>query len=333
MPSDKTVFMFSGQGSQYYQMGKQLLDSNAVFRDWMIYLNAVVQQQSGENVLDAIYARSKADVFDRTLLTHPAIFMVEYALAQCLIDEGILPDLTLGASLGSVAAAAIAGHLGVENAVTAVVAQAEAFESNCRPGGMIAILDKPSLYDETFLRGRSEMAGINFAGHFTVSALAGELDTIERELKARNITHQRLPVSFAFHSQWIDQAQPTFTAHMQTIPPHRGKLPLACCDRVESLTELPEGYFWDIVRHPIRFYDTLTSLEARGSYRYIDVGPSGTMATFARYGLPGHSRSSAHATLTPFGDDQKNLAALLQTFKRARAPAAAADHLQPGAWK
>lgn len=311
MPAAKTVFMFSGQGSQYYQMGKQLFDENAVFRDWMLRLDGLAQRLSGRRVLEAIYSAGKGETFDRTALTHPAIFMVEYALAQCLIEAGVKPDLTLGASLGSFAAATVSGHLQVEHAMAAVVAQAQAFENACERGGMIAVLAEPTLYDEPFLHEHSEMAGVNFDRHFAVSAGWHQLDAIDATLKQRGIAHQRLAVSYAFHSRWVDNARDEFMVSLSGIPQASGTLPLACCAQAAILTQLPETFFWNVVRRPIRFLDTVTMLERQGPWRYIDAGPSGTLATFVKYALPAGSHSSAHALLTPYGQDRKNLAALL----------------------
>src|SRR5262245_6272077 len=134
--------MFSGQGSHYLQMGRALFDDNRIFRDWMMRLDDFVRQSSGTSVIETLYSdRHKAgDSFDRTLLTHPAIFMVEYSLAQTLIDLGVQPDMVLGVSVGTFAAATVAGFLGVENALTAVMRQASALEENCEAGGMTAVL-------------------------------------------------------------------------------------------------------------------------------------------------------------------------------------------------
>lgn len=311
MSRTKTVFMFSGQGSQYYQMGRQLLDTDAGFRDCMQNLDDLALRLGGRRVLDSIYSAGKGETFDRIAQTHPAIFMVEYALAQCLIEAGVKPDLTLGASLGSFAAATVAGHLRVEHAMAAVLAQAQAFENSCERGGMIAVLAEPALYDEPFLRDHSEMAGVNFDKHFAVSAGWHELAAIEAGLKQRGIAHQRLAVSYAFHSRWVDNARDEFMAAMRAVPLHAGTLPLACCDQAAVLTQLPEPFFWNVVRRPIRFRDTIAALERQGPWRYIDAGPSGTLATFVKYSLPSTSSSSAHAVLTPYGQDCKNLAALL----------------------
>lgn len=315
MSAAKTVFMFSGQGSQYYQMGKPLFDGDDIFREHMLRLDSMAHKLSGKRVLEAIHAGSKADAFDRTLLTHPAIFMTEYALALRLIDAGIEPDLTLGASLGSFAAATVAGCMSEEDAMAAVIEQAKSFEDSCERGGIIAILDEPAFYeDEAFLHAHSEMAGVNFDRHFAVAARQSDLDAIEAELKRRSVTHQRLAVSFAFHSRWIDNAQAQFCAFMRTLPLKPATRPVVCCDRATTLGPiLPDEFFWSVVRRPIRFRDTIAQLERQDTHRYIDVGPSGTMATFVKYALPESSASTGHAVLTPYGHDRRNLDALLAT--------------------
>jgi bacillaene synthase trans-acting acyltransferase len=316
--SVKTVFMFSGQGSQYLHMGRELFEQNDVFRQWMLRLDAHAQMLGGQPVIEALYSGSSTDFFDQTLRTHPAIFMVEYSLAQCLITAGIQPDLTLGASLGSFAAATVAGFLAVEDAMRAVMQQAFTFEVRCARGGMIAILADPALFSERFLSANSELAGVNFASHFVVSATYAHLAEIEAALNDRGITHQRLAVSFAFHSRWIDEARAPLETFMRSLPHRPGRLPLACCAQTVPLTALSRDFFWRVVREPIRFHETLKGLERGGPYEYIDVGPGSTLATFVKYGLPAGSRSTTHPILTPFGQDQKNLTALLRNAEVRR---------------
>ena len=103
MNKPKTVFMFSGQGSQYFQMGQQLFGEKAIFRNSMQEMDQLVRQSAGYSVLDSLYqpGRSKGDPFDQIHLSYPAIFMVEYALAKVLIEAGLQPELTMGAIMGS----------------------------------------------------------------------------------------------------------------------------------------------------------------------------------------------------------------------------------------
>ena len=103
------VFMFSGQGSQYYQMGRELFEGHSIFRDWMYDLDAIAYSAGRQSVLSHLYNETNkiSDEFNQLLYSHPAIFMVEYALAQILLDRGIKPDYLLGTSIGEYASAAL----------------------------------------------------------------------------------------------------------------------------------------------------------------------------------------------------------------------------------
>lgn len=312
--SARTVWMFSGQGSQYYQMGKALFEHHAVFRHWMMALDSDIQAATGNSVVEEIYSTDKTAIFDRTLLTHPAIFAVEYALAQSLFAEGLRPDMVLGTSLGSVCAAVVGGYISVEDALAVVLRQAEAFEAHCEPGGMLAILAASVLFKQKFLCDKSEMACVNFDGHFVVSTDWASLPAIEERLRLEGLINQRLAVSFAFHSRWIDAAAPYLAQPVAFRQPQPGALPLVCCASGEVLDRLPGDFFWQVVRQPIRFHETISKLERSGACRYIDVGPSGTLATFVKYGLLADSLSTVHSVLTPYGRDMDNLAALLNVM-------------------
>jgi bacillaene synthase trans-acting acyltransferase len=304
--------MFSGQGSQYFHMGRSLFDENHTFHTWMVQLDDIARRSSGRSIIETLYSdvHGQGEPFDRTLLTHPAIFMVEYSLAQALMHAGVWPDMVLGVSLGSFAAAAVAGFIGVEDALTAVLRQAMAFEERCEPGGMIAVLADPARRAEGFLSLGSELAAVNFSSHFVVSARRRELAVIEAALRQEALSYQRLPVSFPFHSRWIDRAKVPFDAFMQSIRYKQGRLPLVCCQQMASLSDLSADYFWDVVRHQIRFAETAARLEREGARRYIDVGPAGTLATFLKYGMPANTKSTVHGILSPFGLEKRNLAAL-----------------------
>jgi bacillaene synthase trans-acting acyltransferase len=313
-PVPRTVFMFPGQGAQHFQMARELFAVNARFRDTLIELDHIAQPLVQQSLVKAIYSASMGEPFRRTLFTHPAIFMVEYALSRCLIDSGIRPDLTLGASLGSFAAATVAGCLDAPEALTAVIHQAITFESCCKPGGMLAILASPSLFEEEFLHCSSDLAAGDFPSHFVVSSTPERLARIEDVLSRRNIAYQRLPVSFAFHSRWIDDARQSLEASMGSVRITKARLPLICCNDPVTRTELPDDFFWNAVREPIRFREAIAHLERDGVHRYIDVGPSATLATQLKYVLPPSSRSTVHPILTPWGQDQKNLSALLRSY-------------------
>jgi acyl transferase domain-containing protein len=293
-------------------MGRELFEGNTIFRKCMEQLDRQILNTSGYSVLSELYSarHKKSASFEKIQFTHPAIFMVEYSLAQTLIHTGIKPDMTLGVSLGSMAAATVSGLVDVESALKAVLDQARIIDAYCEPGGMIAVLGDPELFQEEFLAANCELVAINFSSHFVVSAIHSRLPAIEDCLRHRGVTHQRLPVTFAFHSRWMEAAMGPFNALMQSIQHSTARLPMMCCCRGSLLSEFPPNYFWEVVRRPMQFPQAIAQLESNNVCRYIDVGPSGTLSTFLKYGLSPSSGSKAYSILTPYGQDQKNFAAL-----------------------
>ena len=307
-----TVFMFSGQGSQYYHMGRELFEQLPTFRSWMLKMDDVVRRLCGVSVLGSIYddSRAKSDVLDSLTITHPGIFMIEFALSQTLSAAGITPQLLIGASLGAYVAAAVAGCITYEDALTALVNQVVALERTCPRGAMIAVLASPDLHQEPQLAKATAIAAVNCPEHFVLSAPREQLSSVERFLSSRGVAFQTLPVPYAFHSRWIDEAELPIREVMNRVSYRSACLPIACCANGLGAHRIDSEYFWSVARKPIRFMQLIGELESSAHYRYVDVGPSGSLASFLKYSLPVHSQSQVQTILSPFGNDLKRLAAL-----------------------
>jgi acyl transferase domain-containing protein len=208
--------MFAGQGCQYYQMGRGLYDHLPGFRGQLREMDLMVERLVGRSVIDALYdgRRLPSEPFDEIVLTHAAIFMIEYALARSLIDHGVLPDYTLGVSLGTFAAAAVAGCIDPETALIATVKQAEIVRSRCPPGGMIAVMSGMRSSDDI---DDAVVAGVSSSSHFVLAAREDRLSAVEQQLSAAGAVFQRLPVRFAFHSPWIDEAGEEYQAFLRAV--------------------------------------------------------------------------------------------------------------------
>jgi len=309
MKNSEVIFMFSGQGSHYYQMGRKAFEQPGAFRQKMIAMDSLAADLLGISVLDCLYDdnRTASDLFENILLTHPAIFMVECALAQSLMEEGIVPDYVLGASLGEYAAAVIAGCISLETGLSIVIKQAQLMDAYCQRGGMIAILSSPSLYHEPSISRYCELAALNFEAHFVVTAPEGNLAIVEQYLQQREVVYQRLAVSRAFHSCWIEDAREPFLHFLQTQSFRPARIPVVSCAEADIKTDVARRHFWTVVRNPIRFGDTIQLLESQNAYSYIDVGPAGSLATFLKYTLPPATRSRVFSTLSNFGNDIRTI--------------------------
>jgi acyl transferase domain-containing protein len=322
------VFMFSGQGSHYYQMAAALYLEHVLFRRHLDQLDATASALMGVSVVEHVYhpGRALKDPFTLTRFSHPGIFMIECALANTLADLGLEPDLLMGASMGTFVAAAIGGSLGQHEALAIVIEQARLLERYCEEGAMLAVLAPPSLYDESAeLHATTELAGINMPNHFVVSGHCRDIAQAQSFLDARGVVCQQLNVSHAFHSRHIQHLRPRFLAGLAGTRLRPSRWPIVCNARAEIVHALSHEDLWDIAVKPIRFRDSVAMLESSGSYHYVDLGPSGTLATFVKYCLARDSRSSTHAILTPFGNESPTLNALVERFA---APMSAAPAYQ-----
>ncbi|MFI8356844.1 ACP S-malonyltransferase [Streptomyces cyaneofuscatus] len=329
--SESLVFMFSGQGSQYYGMGRELWRSNPVFARSMRSLDTVFADAGLPGVLREIYRedRGAADPFERLRYTHPAILMVELSLVEMLRAEGLQPDRVLGASLGEFAAAVAADVLDVEDLARSIAAQVQLVDQHCPPGGMIAVLDDIRRYrtddgegpfDER-LCGGLELAAVNFGHHFVLTGEPGRVARQEARLKADGVLCQGLPVTYAFHSRLMDVAAEPYRQALSGLTVRRPGVPFVSCAAGAAMDDVGVDHFWRMVREPINFQKAIRSLEDQGnSSLYVDLGPSATMANFATRNFAENSRSRALALVDPFAREGHGLERLQKISRHSRRP-------------
>jgi acyl transferase domain-containing protein len=310
----KTVWMFSGQGSQYLRMGRDLYESDPVFREKITECDREIRRLRGDSILDVIYPKNEPprnSEFDDILYTHPSLFSIQYSLAQTLLRRGWRPDLLLGYSLGEFVAAAVGGAISLENVLAVLLEQARLLNNSAEPGTMLAILSSPEMIkpgDPVFAN--TWIAARNFGNHFVLSGGREAIARVQNYLRSREITNQRLPVKFAFHSPGMDSIAQEFKKITSDMNMQGSIYPIVSATKAAELPRLTPDFFWDVVREPVQFDRTVASLEARGKYRYIDLGPTGTLATFLKYALPRGSSSTFHSTMTPFNRTNENLRAI-----------------------
>lgn len=313
------VWMLSGQGAQYFQMGSALYNTNETFRFWMDRLDQVAANYVGQSIVEMLYdeKQSKSQPFEQTLYTHPALFMVQYSLAQTLLAESLpAPDYLFGASLGEFVAAALADVADVEVMLFDIIKQARLFDSHCSGGAMLAVIDDVDTFqtNPAFSDG-CELAGVNFDRCFVVSGFRSKILQIAGQLRRQDIPHQLLPVSVAFHSSLVEAAQETFNKIFADSVYRSAQIPVVSCavptggDEVEERFS-PE-YWWRVIRQPIEFRQALAEFRRNNPQAiYLDIGPSGNMATFTKYNLPANRHNRVMPIMTPFGNDNENIKAI-----------------------
>ena len=312
-----TIFMYSGQGSQYFHMGRNLFEKNINFQKHMENIDNLFFNDTGKSVLKYVYdkKRQRGDEFRNIYYSHPAIFMQQYALTQVLLEMGIKPDILLGSSLGEYVAIAVSGVLSLENSIKAVTEQVRIFDKYCDNGGMIAILENPDIFQKMpVINENSVMAGVNYDSHFIVSGSDNGLEKIALSLRKENISYLRLPVSRAFHSSLIDPARSSYLKVINSFRYSSPEIPIISSLKAHYLNHVHPSYLWEVVRGPIQFRETIQFLKGKEDYNYIDLGPSGTLSNFVKQNTGSNSRSKIFNILSPFGNDFSNFQKLKSEY-------------------
>ncbi|MEN7551129.1 acyltransferase domain-containing protein [Rapidithrix thailandica] len=302
----EVVFLFSGQGSQFHHMGEELMAESDVFRNTMRYLDRQAQRLIGSSVIDYLYNQEvgRSQPFDRLLYSHPAVFMVQYALVQTLIQAGLKPDAVCGYSLGESVAAAVSEIADPLDILTKMIHQAKLVEEMIPKGGMLAILDDPvAYYRVPLLYTRSSLVSTKSKANlkqFVVAATSEAMAEIKQYLSAHNIVYHQLPVLYPYHSHHMD---PLYDRYQSIINPMDYKKPAVTFVSAvygQELKEINQQYWWDLLREPIHFQESIQYLEDLGAKTYIDISPSGEFTGYINLLKQEGSASQAHATLSPW---------------------------------
>ena len=281
------VFMFSGQGSQYVNMGRELYESERYFRNEMDNCFRLASKFSNLNFKDILYISNDnpdASVkINNTENTQPLLFILEYSLAHLLMKWGIKPNYLIGHSIGEYVAACISGLFSLNDALKLVIKRGELIQG-VAPGSMLSI----SITEEDvmqFLNDEISLAAVNSNNHCVVSGNNESISILEHELKKRGYEFRKLHTSHAFHSSMMEPILEMFRREFSSISFNKPEIPFVSnvTGKQANISEISSADYWiNHLRNTVCFSKGAEVLLNNKNVLFLEIGPGNTLSTFIR---------------------------------------------------
>jgi len=314
------VFMFPGQGAQYVNMGLELYQVEPKFREQVDICSELLYPHLGFDLRKVLYPseehreRSEQQL-KQTAITQPALFVIEYALAQLWKQWGVHPQAMIGHSIGEYVAACIAGVFSLEDALSLVAVRGQLMQQ--LPSGTMLSVHLPEKEIETLLGRKLSLAAINGLSLCVVSGVTDAVEQLEGQLVEKGVVCRRLHTSHAFHSEMMSPILERFTQQVQKVNLKPPKIPYVSNVTGNWITvaeAITPDYWTRHLRQTVRFASGLQQFLKEPNLILLEVGPNKTLNTLVKKHPDKTVEQLVLSSLGHVNDRDTDVASLLNTL-------------------
>ncbi|GAB2969133.1 SDR family NAD(P)-dependent oxidoreductase [Amycolatopsis acidiphila] len=268
----KIAFVFPGQGSQWPGMGRDLLDSEPVFRDALRDCAAAIAEHTSWSLLDVL-AGDESDALSNLDVVQPTLWAMQVSLAALWRSWGVEPDVVIGHSMGEVAAAHVAGALDLADAARIICLRSRLAQQLSGTGAM-AVLGLPPSEVAPLLDGQLAIAAYNSPNTTVISGPADEVQAVVHKVTDNGQFAHLVRVDFASHSPLMDPIREQLLETLDGIAPRPAGVRFHSTVHSGELdgTTMDANYWADNLRQPVLFADAIAT-EARQCRIFLEISP------------------------------------------------------------
>lgn len=279
--SPRVAFVFTGQGSQYVNMARELYDANPTFRQHFQECVEIVREVSGLALLDVL---ADATRINDTAIAQPALFAVEYALAKLWQEYGLAPVAVLGHSVGEYAAACVAGVLSLEDGIRLITERGRLMQA-CPAGAMLACFTSYDRAENIAFNVGSDVcvAVINGPENVVLSGTIPGIEQAQTLCAQAGIVTRRLRTERAFHSPLIDGALSELDRVAFAMKHHKSQVPFISNLTGEAYDLADDPTYWSRhARGVVQFSRGVATLYDMGVTHFLEIGPDAVLCQLGR---------------------------------------------------